>query len=166
MRQPTGGLGHDLLVGRWAEVLRRGSLRNRPLRHAPPSLISGASRCESAVATASAKRHRPPADQPRGMQPFDCRPRADGSWGNRAARKRRSHQEKGVPSDVAPLALRVTRFARGQPPFGGLPPGRMLRSPARAGYRLIPELSSAEARPKPFAALCNLLIRNLHVSPS
>lgn len=58
MRQPTGGLGRDLLVGRWAEVLRRGSSRNRPLRHVFLSAMSGASRCGFAVATDSAKSYR------------------------------------------------------------------------------------------------------------
>ena len=43
-----------------------------------------------------------------------CRHRADGSWGNRATRKRRSHQEKGVPSDVTPCATQAARFT--EPP--------------------------------------------------
>lgn len=141
-----------------------------PFRHTILLPISGASRSDLPL------RQSPRRDVSKGLHrnsdgSITCRHRADGSWGNRATRKRRSRQEKGVPSGVTLFAIQITRFT--EPPVS--PRASFLSETfRRVGccddqhepvIAVIPGLSPVEARPKPFAALYDLLIRNSLVSP-
>jgi hypothetical protein len=104
---------------RCAEVLRPSFSRNQAFTVRASLPVSGASRSL-----------RPLRQSPR--RDFANRLHrtvwADGSWGNRAARKRRSRQEKDVPSGVSPSARHAARltelpFRRGpasfRKPFAG-----------------------------------------------